>query len=160
MRKFVAALALVVLFGLAGAQKFGVYMDYAGYGYKIPVGVFGFGGYYGLNENLRLGGGVEFSYGVTGISGRVDYVAGRVTLLEDPVELELYYGGEASVAFFFASSLLTQINVDGLLGVEYVFPKANLGIFSELIVGPSFLFGAGDSTFGIGYGGKFGLNFY
>ena len=149
----------------SSAQKFGVFMDYAGYGYEVGMGSFGIGGYMALNPQLRVGGAIEFATvslaSATGLGVRADYLLGRVNLFDQPFSLDLYYGAQAGAnLYFFSDALLTQLNLNGLLGFEYVFPKANLGFFSELVLGPSFAFASGESAFGLMYGGRFGLNFY
>ena len=169
MRKFlfgVLILAALAWAGLGSAQKYGFYLDYGTYAYKdAGVGYFGFGGYLPMGENLRLGGALQFASALldsaTGVSVRADYMFKRINLMDKPFALDLYLGAQGNVSLlFFSSAMLTQLGANGILGVEYVFPKADLGIFSELLIGPSFAFASEGSAFGFGVSSRFGINLY
>ena len=158
-----AALAFA---GFGSAQQFGLYMDYGSYGYKgLAMGFFGIGGYLPMGEKLRVGGSLEFaSVGLDsamGVGVRADYMSKRINLMDEPFVLDLYLSAQGNLAmFFFTETMLMQLGANGILGAEYIFPKANLGIFSELTIGPSFAFAGGESAFGFGVGGRFGINLY
>ena len=156
MRKvFLAVLASAALMAFGSAQKFSVYAGY-------PLGL---GGMYYLSENLRVNGTLVVVPGAFGLGTGVDFILGKVPVVEqDPFPINFYYGAGGALSFVGGSDVsIFALGVIGFGGFEYRFSE-NLGLFTEFGAGPWMVFGkvAGVdvSGFAMGYMGRFGLNFY
>ena len=162
MRKSLSVLFSVLLFaflGLAGAQKYAVYMGYP----------FGLGGMYYLSEDLRLDGSLDFVPGGFGLGVGADKILRKVPIVkQDPFPVNFYFG--AGVATGFATYNIGGVGgsvigfgVNGFAGVEYRFAQ-DFGFFSEVGAGPALgIVSSGGSTSAeltLDFFGRIGLNFY
>ncbi len=151
----VFAFAALAFAGLGSAQKFSVYTGY-------PLGI---GGMYYLSESMRVDGTFLVVPGAFGLGGGVDFILGKIPVVEqDPFPINFYYGVGGGLSFVGGSDVsIFGLGVIGFGGFEYRFSEG-LGLFSEFGAGPGFAFGkvwgSDISGFGFDFVGRFGLNFY
>ena len=148
MRKVLAVAALMMVLSLASAKSYmGVFS-----GYPEAIGV-----QYTMDSGMRFSIGLPV-FGGFGVAGSADMIMGSGPLGVEGLDLNYYYGAGVSAFFVNYAFLGSAVgaNGHGLLGVEWLIPDTNLGVFSEMQLGVRF-----DNLIGISpfYGGRFGVNF-
>ncbi|ADR36971.1 hypothetical protein Ocepr_1518 [Oceanithermus profundus DSM 14977] len=148
MRKVLAVAALMMVLSFASAKSYmGVFS-----GYPEAIGV-----QYTMDSGMRFSIGLPV-FGGFGVAGSADMIMGSGPLGVEGFDLNYYYGAGVSAFFvnytFYGSAF--GVNGHGLLGVEWMIPDTNFGVFSEAQIGAEY-----DSYFAFGpfFGGRFGVNF-
>lgn len=149
MRKIFVVAALMMALSFASAKTyFGLFS-----GYPEAVGI-----QYTMDSGMRFSVGLPF-FGGFGVAGSADMIMGSGPLGVEGFDLSYYYGAGASAYFvsYYYSGTGFGVNGHGLLGVEWMIPNSNYGVFSEAQLGVAY-----DSVFAIRpfFGGRFGVNFH
>ncbi|GEM_PF-2347327 len=145
MRKVLIVAGLMMALSFASAKGyFGAF-----FGYPESIGV-----QYTTDTGMRFSLGLP-AFGGFGIAGSADMILGSGDLGVENMDLSYYYGAGASVGYYFLGFFVA--NGHGLAGIEWMLPKSNIGLFTEIQLGIEY-----DSFSGVGpfYGGRFGANFH